>query len=223
MKKIILFICLFLTGCSANYNISVDNDYITESIDLAVDNSSLPSQGFNEITSDKNSVYLGKNKYYDVKYEIDEYNFLNAHYKYKHKIDDFINGRVINWCYHDKEVINNDEYIIIDFKGPFDCANREAQTPLEFADINIITDLEVVKNNADKVNGNKYIWQVDGENYVKKPIYIKMKKKTTINGFLNKQKDNSMFKFALVILSLFVVGFVLYLYFRRKYTKKNSL
>ena len=178
MKKIfvILFLSLslFLSGCTAEYNIEINEDKVSENTVLTIDKSRLTEPLYNTLIND-NSVYLDEDEYYAIEESEDESNSIFS-YKYIHDINKFADSRIINWCYNDREIINNENTLTISTKGSFNCANRESRSYVENARINIKTDLEVLENNADEVNDNTYTWIINENNYRDKPIYIQIQK-----------------------------------------------
>lgn len=200
-RILLLLLCFLLTGCSVKYDLEVTENNIIENIDLQVDSSKLNTQMYDELTSDKNSVYLGEKKYYTVTKESLGTN-LNLHYNYEHQIENFEKSKVINWCYHDKNIKKTEDKIIISTKGSFDCANKESKSRVENAQINITTKLKVLENNADKVNGNTYTWNINDDNYTNKPIYMEI---SISNQFSKFQSQLIIGAIILVLISLLTV------------------
>lgn len=207
MRKILLlFFCFLLTGCTLNYNINIDSDYITETINLTIPDDKLNPEAFQELTSSNNSVYLYKKKYYDVNYTR-ENNSTIFDYSFKHKLKDYNDAKVLGWCYQDRNIKEDFDNIIIELNGAFDCANMEDQNHISQAKINITTKLKVLENNADKINGDTYTWIINEDNYTNKPIKMVIKK----NSDVKKLKENT--NLLLICLGIFIIPVVLVITF----------
>lgn len=217
MKKnlISLLVLFFVSGCTAEYNIEINEDTIYEDTKLSIDNIRLNETLYNELLND-NSVYLDENKFYSIEEQSAENNTIFS-YKYTHDIDKFGDSRIINWCYHDRSIINTDNELLISTKGSFDCANRESRSYIENARINIKTDLPVLANNADEVNGNVYTWIVNEDNYRDKPIYIRIQKNT------NELESNSIVYLIFIIIVLVILATLIALIIKRKIKNVNKL
>lgn len=58
MKKIImLFVVIMLTGCTVNYNVTIDKDNITENVKISVPMNEVEENTFSEQVSGFNSSY----------------------------------------------------------------------------------------------------------------------------------------------------------------------
>ena len=216
MKRIfiILLLTLFISGCTAEYNIKIKENTIDENTSLTIEKNLL-NETFYDVLINDNSVYLDEKDRYSIE-EQEKGNNTIFSYKYTHDIDKFKESRIINWCYHDKSIINTSDELIISTKGSFDCANRESNSYIESAKINIETDLKVLENNADEIHGNVYTWIVNEDNYRNKPIYIKIEKNNN-----NLENINFVYLF-LIIIFVLILGVLLTLIIKRRSEKVNK-
>lgn len=190
-KKILIFIVtLLMTGCNVVYNINISDNLVAESTsiyyeskDFASTNPSFNSD--NNVSSINsynerdykafNNIY--DNTYYDKKIINDDIGSgINLSYSFNH--DNFHNSNLINYCIGDSVVTKDDKYIIVDAKDLYYCFYKDPYELLSTLQINITTKLKVLKNNADEVRGNTYIWNYDKSNASDKNIYIKIKRGT---------------------------------------------
>lgn len=217
MKKlIILFIILLTSGCTIKYNITIDKNYITEDINMVIDNAILNETTYNELTSKTNNVYLNTHEYYKVNHNKDDNN-LNVNYRYNHKINNYQNSKVINWCYHDKEIKIENNHLIIATGKVFDCANGESKSSIENAQINITTKLKVIENNADEVKDNTYTWNINKENYTNKPIKMNVELPKDNTALIKSTKETILI-YAVFIVPIAIL--LLYLLWKKKKTNK---
>ena len=194
MKKylIIIMFLLLLTGCDVTYNITIDdkieestNFYFEESdysydtyyADYGDDNISSFSNIDEFIQSIYNEDYLAfdgdfnNQELYNVQ-KINDGISLNYSYKY----DNFDKSSILNYCGGIVEYQTGNDTVSISVNDFFNCFMSEYGSVLDNLTINISTNFKVLENNADKVNGNVYTWNVNMDNAVDKKVYIKIKK-----------------------------------------------
>ncbi len=172
MKKVFILVCtLLLVGCSADYTLTIDKNYYTESLNLSASNNT-EKENFSSIdwivpidydkyieTSDSDNYHMSKDSIiYEHKMEN---NVVNLYYEFD--TSGITNSTMINSCFDTPRFIYlNGEYIITTKKGCKCFNNRD----LNELTINIIVnDKKVTKNNDDQIIDNKYIWKIDRSNY----------------------------------------------------------
>lgn len=219
MKKIIiiLFLCLMITGCSANYNLTLKNNQIKE--ELIINNYNVSS--WNEGTTTykmmveqalksnipifyqdyvpENNSKLPNLSYYQIS-PINETNNLGLTYKYLFKEKEYRNSTLLNSFDHklNISVTNN----IISFNES-ESTLFDKYPSLDNLTLKIETSYKVIKNNADKVEGNTYYWYLNKEEQNQKSIIFKCNKseqnesqKTTNNQTIN-------------IIYIIIIGFII--------------
>lgn len=215
-KLILMVLIIFLsTGCTVQYNLNITEDEMAEDINVKVAQATLTPQDKNALIQNKNQAYINTTEYYDVTPSEDE-EYFNVNYKYTHKANRLENGKLLNWCYHTRQITRTNKEIIISTEGPFDCLNKESRNRVDNAEINITTKLKVIKNNADKVTGNTYTWLVDENNYQNKPIYIHLKMPDMGNSVVEVTKNMSL----VIITAIALASIVCIIILVRK--KKNN-
>ena len=77
--------------------------------------------------------------------------------------------------------------------------------------VNITTELEVLENNADEVNGNTYTWNINNNNYLNKEVNIQLKRS-------NNSQDNVNYRllFGIIFCILVIGGLCFFMYRRNK-------
>ena len=173
MKKIfVLFISLLLVGCSADYTLTIDEDKFTEKIKFySLDNDSNINRDWHI-----SSFYADDS---DSDLENDNDSCSSNCYKYTKDNDtitfsyDFNSNNIsksaaINNCFNSFRIINRDNDVMISTSNGVKCFNNN----FDSLTINIVfNDSRNIKySNADRVVGNKYIWNINNDNYNTKSI-----------------------------------------------------
>ena len=213
LKKILLIGLLFLTGCSVNYNLEFKDETLNENIE------------FFDITSTELETLKKDTKYaifnvseqipYNAVYE--ESNDLKASYNYTYSIDNFNKSLYFNDCFDAVNFVKNEENYILSTSKGFKCLSLDYY----FADkisIKLSTNHEVIENNADYINGDKYIWNIDENNAEQTQIYVKFGEVKKLNS-LEKGKNFIMSNFLIfcvyggllliifiIVISILIIG-----------------
>ena len=219
MKKklyILIMIIILATGCTCRYDLTIDNNTYKEIITL---NASTNEEinDFNRkwaIPFDKNNFYSGDSNV-DSSYaqSIYKYNMNNNHLIFTHDFikNDYIDSTAVNACYKTLSISSYNGSTIISTSNKVDCF--ETYPNLTNLVVNITVDKEVTSNNADRVSGNTYTWNVNKNNSQKKGINLtfinddEQKEETIPSNEKNiKKNDYTMYIFAgiLLIIALFI-------------------
>lgn len=197
-----------MTGCRANYNLVVNNDYIDENLDIIIPNSMVDDEILNSQISNPISVYMsGNDKYKMTKKTDSSNNYIN--YSFKHKVSNFGNSNFMKKCFSNALVSDSEDSILINTGSQFNCIELEDDGYMDEVSINITTGLRVIKNNADKVSNNTYTWVFNDENYMDKSIEIEMKK-----------NDEETLSIVVFIVLMVILGILSYLFY--KFVKKKN-
>ena len=146
MKKILLLIiaCLFLSGCTANYEITI--------FDKTTDTGWTVRDSFNSLLD---SDEFGQENYNVKSLTNDER--LGVEYTSK-AASSIINSSILNQCYNNPKIENNDGIITINTGSNFEC--YEFYDNLESVRVVFKTNHKVISTNAEEVDGDKYIWNI---------------------------------------------------------------
>ena len=225
MKKkslLIFVILLFTTGCTCEYNLTINNDTFNESVQLIGENSE-------EITSFNNKweIPVDKNEFNrpgDTESNPSvggtyKYNLSNSNLVFTNNftIENYSDSSAVSVCYKTLKVGRYDSSIIISSSNEVDCFNR--YPTLNKVTINVTIDKPVISNNADSVNGKTYTWHIN-KNDNNKPINIVIDDKDksanmstnnkTQDDVQKKDKDKYTLYIVLgVILVVFLLGYLI--------------
>ena len=179
MKKIlILFIVLFLCGCSATYKLEIRDKAFKE--DVAINDGSLK--------------YFKDNKFYaimDGASHFVEYNKKvknnNTNFSFNYNFDDYSKATVLKTCFSAYSIIEEDGYYILSTSKGIKCAVEEKKVLLDNLTIVIKTNHVVKESNANSKSSNKheYVWKFNKDNYDTSNIYIKIYKDKYVFNYNN--------------------------------------
>lgn len=202
MKKIRLIILLsfiFLTGCTATYDIEISNSTIKEKLTVNNDTN-------NDAKSFSSTYAIPKE---DKKYNYQD-NGTSSTFSYNFNFDNYIDSYMVNSCYDGFHFYKEKDYYVLQTDSEFRCY------PLQIGDhgyinydnlkINIKLDgYDVIENNAEEITDNTYSWNLNKNNY-KKSILIKFKKnKQEINPNQNDNGDSKK-KSSFNIIYVIIIG-----------------
>lgn len=159
IKKIIgiLVLTILLSGCTTEYNITINDGIITEDINIyANKNDSTENDTFeyykkNDVISftDSDSVYV-----YD-KSVLEDDTGLNLKFEYRN-LNAYALSSFFNDCFSKSSISSDEEKIYIKASG-FTCYSYNYMIVTD-ASINFSTNHEVLEHNADEVTEGIYKW-----------------------------------------------------------------
>lgn len=216
-NKILILICLlFLSGCSATYELDVKGDKIKERLTLIETNQSLfdvPNdsgwtlrQMFESLVNGIDNEFSVED--YSVKSLSDD-NQLGVEY-YSDEAENIINSSVINQCYTNPKVTKIDNTITINTGDDFKC--YQYYENLDEIKVIFKTNNKVISSNADMVEDDKYIWNITKEG--NKQIEISYEEITPPkNNFIG----------IIIIVSIILIGCLIVYYIYIKKNKENEI
>lgn len=221
MKKILLaIIIVFLTGCSANYELeykdnkfneslttfsNINDEAYKEEVDNFYDNGYLLTDylvqtgdmPFNDIINSYsiyNKVLINDANNYGIK----------LFYSYENK-EELINSNIVYNMFENFN-IDDDGISLYNIKSIF-----QKYLNLNNITISFISDKKVYDNNADEVKNNKYYWYINKDNYKDKNIRISFKKGEILSQKNIVISDNNfkvgIYLFLIILLLSFLVIF----------------
>ena len=219
MKKricLLFAIILLTTGCTCEYNLTIDNNSYKESINIVPSNSeernSLNTKF--EIPVDKNNYYYGdETTDYSSLGDIYKYSFnnniLNMSYDFRKSY--YINSTAVSLCYKTLTVTNYEGNTVISTSNNATCFDNYPE--LTNLVINITVDRDIISHNADKVNGNIYTWNLTKNNAKNKSINLVFKNDSDEKEEINnnqeiKKNDYTMYIFAGILLIVLLSAYV---------------
>lgn len=219
MKKVILLLmCIFLlTGCTVNYSLDINDNSIKESASLKISKETLGSEGLAIIKENKDKLTKDGVPYYK-KQVTEGFNDVTIKYTHNYEDLDISSSKFLNQCFRSGKSTIENGVLIIETQAPFQCYNKYGTEKITEATIVINTKLNVLENNADEVNGNKYIWNITADNYYEKTILIKMSMPKGNGYLLNDNKTIIM-----VGISIIVIIFIGIIYMLIRSKKNNKI
>ena len=215
MKKfIILTLCFLLCGCTASYEINITNGRVEEKLNVVESNSDLfdkqTDSGWTLREIFKSAATPDQYSKSDYDYKYNDDNKLSLEVSGKSYLENMNSLQVIDQCYNNASVTTINNVLTISTGNEFVCSDYYGV--VDKIIIKLTTNHKVYDNNANKVNGNTYIWE-----FTKDSDY-------SINISIDKEKINSPIRINLIIIivaTIVVVSFIgLLLYKKNK--KENS-
>lgn len=164
MKKgILILICLlFLTGCDATYELTINNDEVKEKIkiietntqifDVVNDSGWTLRQQFDSFLNDDEF----SNETYSIK-SLNKKNQLGIQLKSK-RTENLLSSIVLNQCYNNPVVELNGDIVTIKTGSNFECFDYYQN--LNTIQVKFKTNHKVISTNCDEKKGNYYIWNI---------------------------------------------------------------
>lgn len=222
MKKILLAFLIFLvTGCTAQYNLTIDKSKITENVTVALPKSTVTDDQLQPYLQNGNKVYPASTDSAIYKSDLteDSDNYYLS-YEYSHAYDMFNQSMFAKKCYQEVNLKNNEETIFLSTSNQFNCIKMEDGAYLDNVDVNITTKLKVKSHNADKVNGNTYTWNINESNYQNKPINLEIKQPVSIEKII---KEETNYRFVIIILIIVILLSITFIVVKKKSKNNNKL
>ena len=230
---IVLISIIMLCGCEANYTITIDKNNITEKIEV-LDNVS-STRTVTDIMDNYKKQYpvysnsdwvdadysrADNEEYYKQTYNIDD-NGYHLYYEYTYPMQKFKEANSLNYSYEYKEITYKNNILSISMGSP----NNRLKYVDEFTNltVNIVTDYTVIKNNADSVIGNRYIWYVNKENNDTKKINFEVDLTQTQEELNNKntsQEKKNKLPIPIVLLVVFIYIVIIVIIITKKKKKE---
>ena len=226
---VLLVLSLLLAGCSAEYNLEIDEDSFKESVNIYYPKSEFTKAEINNIVASKTPITqdFDQIEFYNNSVKENSQNYI-VNENYIHSIDTISDSYIITTCYSGNVIKKEYDKLIIETEDEFGCIYADAEddseegmdvgVSVDHAVINITTKLKVISNNADTVNNNTYTWNIDKENYQNKPIYmeIQLDERNQIVGAFQIQ-------LGLILLAVILIFGCIFFYLNKKSKKNNSI
>lgn len=214
LKLLLVLLVFCLTGCDVTYNLTITDDEMIESALFWYDDSNENKKIVDQYLKVNHQAYFDMdtsttNNYNQKKITDDGKIGLNLEYKYNENYLE--KSSLIDKCYYKKSVINSDDEINIYTDKKVNCMYTDDVKQFDSLTINIKTDLEVVENNADKVDGNTYTWVINENNYQNHPIQMRIKKGT-----------DKGFNFWIIIIVIIVLLLIIAIFAYNTYLKNKK-
>ena len=224
MKKLLIIcLALFLTGCSAQYNLQINEDNIVENVTVSLPKQLVKRDLLDPYLSIDNLVYPGTDleEYYKSSLNEDSDNYYLS-YNYTHDYEKFAQSLFLKKCYEKVYFTDAEDKLSLSTSNTFMCINMlDDGFYLDDANVTIKTDMKVISNNADKVSGNSYTWNIDETNYDNKPINLVIQKDMNVQNII--VENDSSFTLIFVVITVLVLLLVIFIFIRLKAKKNNAI
>lgn len=231
MKKILLMfiLILLLSGCSVEYNVSLENDSFKENgslIEKKENKDNISKNGFsfeeqiNYTYESMHDVLNGQEMEKTQSFELRKFDTdkeIGLTYSNELKQNKYYLSPIIRQCYDNVSVKNDNNNIKISTGNYFKCFDYYEL--LSNVTVNFTTNYKVVSNNADEIKDNTYTWFVNKNNFKNKAISIEIDKSDITYNTLLDEKESSILTIFLIgtlLVAIFIFGF--YTYYKVKFS-----
>lgn len=220
---------LLLSGCSVEYNVSLENDSFKENgslIEKKENKDNVSKNGFSfeeQINYTYQSMHdvlngqeMEKTQSFELK-KIDTDKEIGLTYSNELKQNKYYLSPIIRQCYDNVSVKNSNNNIKISTGNYFKCFDYYEL--LSDVTVNFVTNYKVNNNNADEIKDNTYIWTINKNNFKNKEISIEIDKtNVSYNTLLNEKESNILIVFLIgtLLVAIFIFGF--YTYYKVKFS-----
>lgn len=201
MKKIILLglMMFVLTGCNVEYNLTINEDTIYESIDLLSETAeesyilSVYTKPI-EVSLDSPMHSESNEKLPDVEYYNTSKLLNNGLYQmninYEHNFNDYKNSNIISNSVSVLKIEKSKGIYIFNTGATLKVFDNYKELNNLTIKIKLSDKFELVSSNADEVINNEYIWNVSRNDYKTNPITLSFKKIEKNNSTNNNENNN---------------------------------
>ena len=175
----LIAIIVIMTGCKATYKLEIKDNNFKESISI-------------NSTKDSEMKYFKDNKFYAIMNgasNFEEYKKKDkkneVSFSYKFNDLDYKESTVLKSCFKAYSVIKEGKYYILSTSKGLKCSVEEDRVLLDNLDVVIKSNHKLKDTNADEVNGYKYIWHFNKDNYQDGNIYLKLYKDKYVFNYDN--------------------------------------
>lgn len=238
MKKricIIIVLFLFTTGCTCEYNLTIDGSKYDEEIRITADNEEektnlnmeweipIDKEEYNNYPGDSDTKFEYENGIYEFSINDDTLifnNLFNTRTKYS-------NSTAVSICYDLLSVERYNDSVSISTSKIVKCF--EKYNELQKVVVNIKTTGTVTYNNADSINNGVYSWYINKEDTEDKEISLIIKDKENTSEPTEKpttkeeKKNYSLYIFLGVLLIFMLLGYAIFSIFKKNSNKMNDV
>lgn len=236
---ILISIVFLISGCDITYNLDIYNGKFSENIKIIENDKSKWNSNVSTTTAQElynsykakpipissySPMIPGTNEklndvlYYNVN-DLTNQKRIGMEYNYDMTQSQFNDSYFVRYAYNRFLVATIKDNITISTGEKLKLF--EQYNNLENVTINITTNHKVIKHNADKVDGDTYIWKVNRENADDKSLYFEVDEDAVAES-----ESSDWLKvigtIIIVMIIILVVGYFGYLYLKRRHQKSNE-
>ena len=226
-----LLCLLFCSGCSVEYNLDIDNKLNFNEVIIINSNDTSDVKRIEELKTfypvsydaDKFEIFEKKTdgvEYYDVKKSD---NNSKVEFVYNYDINSYNDNVFAKNCYEYVTLMNfyNDntkrDELVLSTSSEFLCFDNNST--LDDVTVKIKTKRKVYDTNADKIDKNTYVWNINKDNKNEKPIVMSMES-SLLDEDLPFWERNIFF---IIVVGLIIVGLIVYFVISRRSKRVDKI
>ena len=215
----IILITIFITGCSAKYNLKIDDSVIEE--ELLLYNANITELKKNNIPTnyEYDDIDTFNKKIKDIDYYKIDYNDNNTSINHTFNYKDFKKSTILNKCYDSVDTYTDGKSFIISTVGDFKCFDYFED--LDEVNINIYSQYRLINSNADNKNGFNYQWNINTNN-ISNGIYLELDLSKRNNTLLEMIYTSKLY-YTIIIIGLTLACAIVYLIFKKISDAKDKI
>jgi len=214
MKKVLLLftLCLLLTGCSTVVTLKIDKNKVTETIKI----SGLKNEVYfnNQLSQDietRLNIFEREYEFYDTK-EFEDGDYISKTYELSENLELWSELSHVRPCYETFKLEKTDTNITLNTSDEYRCGYLFGANDVTLI---IESDLELISSNADDVQGNKLIWNIDGSNYKNKSISFDYK--------IDDSKSSQNYSVYYILFAIISLAILAYVFIKIKNKESNKI
>lgn len=215
MKKKLLLcvICLILSGCTTEVTLKIDSEKVTETIKVFEVKDKVYFNGdLDENIRSNLEVFEREYEFYDMN-EYQNEDYVGKTYELTENLELWSELSHIRPCYETFKLEKTDTNITLNTSEEYRCGYLFGANDVTFV---VESDLELISSNADKVEDNKLIWNIDNNNYKNKSI--------SFNYKIDSTKEMNLQNYIIYILfAIFSLGIIIFVFIKTKNKKSNEI
>lgn len=222
-KTVIIILFLVLCGCTANYNVEIKDNRIIENMSI-IENDFSKLNKENDIgsTMDKSFDSLTVKSIYDEKNynitRIKDNTKSGVEYNKEFSMEDFNTETIAKQCFKNFMYVSNEKGFYIDTGKDSNCF--QIYEYLDQINVTLKSSYVVKDNNADKIDGNIYIWNINRDNYKDKRIKISFLYNNAVDNIKKEESYSKIVNFILYSLGIVILIVCIIIY--EKVRKSNK-
>ena len=190
---LILFTIITLSGCSANYTLTYENDTFTETVNVRGEETDQAHPSYEKIKENGYHADVEKKELFTLDYNSTKNDVTLTHELQDVKLDKL---KAVHECFGLYKYDETEESYYLSLYGDYYCSYLEDST------FTLETDSVVTLHNAHRVEKNKYIWDLDEEKIKDSGIKFQVMKSTIKDV---KVSGNTMLPLSAKILILILI------------------
>lgn len=216
MKKILLLVCfvLILTGCSTEVRLKIDAEKVDETIKIYdLKEKIYINSILDEAIKSKISIFEREYEFYDME-EFEDVDYIGKTYNLSENLELWAELTHLRPCYEEFKLTKTDTNISLKTSDEYRCGYLYGANNVSLI---IESDLKLISTNADKIDGNKLIWNINSKNYRNRSINFNYQLIDSKSDDISKYLSYGM----LIIVIGLVIGIIIYL--KKKSNECNKI